>query len=74
MNQLEDESKPPETDHYGYRADRFPPESGGVRWWRTQGWNGQFDLIPWTELETRKEAARREGIEVYDYDDMCWDG
>ena len=64
---------PPTTVHFGYRADRFPHETGDCRWWQSQGWNGQWDLINWEEMEKRKKMAEGLGIMVFNYDEMCWD-
>lgn len=71
--QQQDDSKPPGFIHFGYRADRFPREAGQCRWWLSQGWYGQFDIISWQECEARKKMAGELGIPVFDYDEMCWD-
>jgi hypothetical protein len=70
---IEDDSKPPRALHFGYRADMLPRSAGLCRWWQSQGWNGQFDLITWEEKKKREEAALSLQIPVYDYDEMCWD-
>ncbi len=59
--------------HFGYRADMFPRESGDCRWWASQGWNGQFDIISWDEQKRREQTAKELNIPVFDYDEMCWD-
>lgn len=52
--------------HFGFRSHDFANQK---RWFASEGWNGQFDIIDNEEFNKRLQACEILKICVYDYED-----